>query len=489
MTYLDQPVFLFPVHWASSVQRQVTFDLRPEDVGFGAEYFTPLASWTVNGWQFECDLDSAGIAAFDAFTAALVGRANGFWLPVPVEAAQITSGSSTTVFSVVAESLSTFWNDRPDTYLLFTFPDGTQTAAKITSVVAAGATETVTVDNVLPQIPSAETTICRLHFVRLAEDVEEGEFYQECRMMRKVSVAELPMEYAGAILGAQPIYLFHFWANAPAQNDWRFTSFASPVVSKNQAYQNYPINFSGLTHVLDMSTDDLKIEAKPDPAHPFSLFLPVPFSGTLFVEIFALDLSSGEGALDNQTKLFSGRVVSVEDTGTKLTANCESRLGYLKRKLPRYLKGTTCQNTLYNPNTCKAGRAYFETSVSLDSVSDTYPPTVLVTPLLPAFSAPFFTTNYLQNGQIETGVGVNYEARTIIASQQIGSQIQLTLNLPFARTNAGVNAQIVAGCNHSATMCQQKFNNYKNFNGFVAIPDRNPTLKAVNANPVSQGGK
>jgi hypothetical protein len=483
---LNRPIFTFRANWAAALNRSVTFELRPEDIGFGAKYFTPTQSWTVNAWTFAVTLpDAASIAAFDAFTTSLVGRLNGFWLPIPVAAAQITAGTSTTVFSVAAASLSAFWSDRPDTLLRFTFADGTTAVGQIQSVVAAGAVETVTLTSALPQIPDATTTICKLHYVRLASDDEEGDFFAEGGMTRKVSVVELPTEYTAVQTGQQPIYLFHFWTNAPAAENWLYTSFAAPVVSQNQLYKNFPLNFSGLANVSDGSSDDLKIEAQPDPTHPFALFTPVPFSSTLYVEIFAVDYSTP----NVQTMLFSGRVVQVEDGGSKLTATCESRLGFLKRKLPRYLKGQTCQNNLYDPETCKLGRAFFETTVSIVSLNaGVFPPTVTCTFLLSAFATQFQATNFLVGGQIETGAGSNYEARTILASSYVGGQLVLTLNIPLVRAQVGANAQIVAGCDHTETTCQLK-KNYQNFNGFVAIPDRNPTLKAVNSNPVSQGGK
>ena len=490
MNLLGRPIFTFELNWRDAIARQVTFELRPEDIGFGAEYFTPTQTWTVNGWTATVTLaEAATLAAFDTFTAGLVGRLNGFWLPIPVAAAQISGGTSTTVFSVAAESLSTFWNDRPDTWLLFTFADGSTAAAQMQSVTAAGATETVTLAAPLAQIPDAGTRIQKLHYVRLAADDEEGEFFMEGAMTRKLSVVELPLEYAAAQQGLRPVYLFHVWASAPAETHWHYTSFAAPVVSQNVLYANYPITFSGLADTDDGSSADLKIVAKPDPAHPFSLFLPNPFSGVLFIEVVAVDYT----APDTQTKLFNGRVVKVEDGGSKLTATCESRLGFLKRKIPRYFKGKSCQNTLYDPATCKAGRAWFETTVNIASVAgpDVFPPKVVCTFLLAAFAEKFKAEGYLVNGQIEAGEGTNYEARTIIASSYnvATSQLTLTLNLPLHRVTAGLNAQIVAGCDHTAATCLQKFNNFQNFNGFVAIPDRNPVLKAVNASSLSQGGK
>lgn len=490
MLYLDRPIFLFAPNWAGAVRRRVTFELRPEDIGFNATYFNATADWTVNQWSFDVLLNGASLVKeFNDFFAALTGRLDGFWLPVPVAAGRITAGTSTTVFSIEDMDLSDSWNDRPDVYLLFTFADGTQAAAQIEGVVSAGATETVTLSTDIPQTPDANTRIQRLHYVRLAADREDGDFLADGVMQRRVDAVEIPTEYAAAALGLQPIYLFKFWSDAPALGEWRFTSFAGDVVSGNQLFTAFPINFSNLSETADGSAPALQIEARPDAANPLMLFLPVPFSGVLNVQIMAVTFAD----LETQTKLFTGRVVSVQDDSTKLSAKCESRLGLLKNKVPRWLKGKNCNNTLYEPNTCRALRAIFETTINVVAISDAemYPPTVTCTFLLAAFAEKFQAENYLAGGLFEAGQVEHYEARTIIASSwDAGSgQLTMTLNLPLHLTQAGDNAQVVAGCDHTDTMCKARFDNYQNFSGFVAIPNRNPTLKAVNANPVSQGGK
>jgi uncharacterized phage protein (TIGR02218 family) len=486
MNFLGQPVFLFNADWGTAVTRSVQFELRPEDIGYGIEFFTPTQSWTVNGWSFSVDLpDAPTLASYDAFTAALVGRLSGFWLPVPVAAAAITAGTSTSVFSVTAQSLSTYWNARPATYLLFTFGDGTQAAAKIQSVVAAGATETVTLTAALAQVPDAHTTISLLHFVRLANDEEAGDFYQECGQTRAVDVIELPLEYAEAQTGIRPIYLYHFWALAPVQTDWYFTSFAAPVVSNGKLYQNFPIDFTNLQHVADGSSDDLKLTAKPDPNSPLVLFQPVPFSGTLYVQIFVVDFND----LNDTTSLFSGRVVNVKDMGSNLEATCESRLGFLKRKIPRFLKGPTCNNILYDPNTCRARRALFTTIVNITAINVSWPTTITCTFVGGPLDGQFKAANFLANGLIEGGEGVGYESRSVLASSFAAGVLTLTVNQAPAKLVVGEQVTVVAGCDHTAATCQNVFNNYVNFTGFIAIPPRNPTVRAVNANQVSQGGK
>jgi len=57
----------------------------------------------------------------------------------------------------------------------------------------------------------------------------------------------------------------------------------------------------------------------------------------------------------------------------------------------------------------------------------------------------------------------------------------LTLNAPLNFAPIGRTwIQIVSGCDHLSATCQHKFNNFQNFGGFVAAPDRNLSLKGLN---------
>ncbi len=491
MNYLGRPIFPFTPDWSDAVTRMIKYDLREGDIGYGAAYFNSTQDWTVNSWQFSLTLPTdIQIAAYEAFTAALVGPLSGFWLPAPLEQAKITVGTSTTVFNIQGEDFAAYWNARPDAYLLFTFLDGTQAAAQIQTLVTAGNAETVTLTAALPQIPVAGTAICKLHYVRLASDEESFEFFAENQQTRTVSLVELPEEYAAAQVTLSPIYLFEFNINAPINALWCYTSFAAPVVSQATLYNNWPIDFSDLTDGIDGSANDLKIQAEPNDEFPFSLFFPMPFSGVMYVNVYLVDYATP----DNQTLLFSGRVTQIEDDGMTQTATCQSRLGYFARKGPRLCKGQTCQNVLGDQNTCRVGLALFSTSLNIASVSAAtiLPPEVTCTFLLPEFQAKFEAADYLAQGLFESGEGTDYEARTIIASSYNAAthQLTLTLNMPLILTEAGANCTVTAGCDHTLGVngCA-KFNNQNNYVGFIDIPDRNPVIKAVNANSVSQGGK
>lgn len=487
MNYLARSILPFTINWDEVVARDLTYDLRSESIGYGPEYFTGTATYTCNGWDFALYLQcGADFISFEAFCDSLVGRLNGFWLPCPLDAAQLSAPISTTQFKITAEGLADTWNARPDQHLLFTFADGTQAAGQIQGVVENDdGTETVTLTAALPEAPAAGTVIPRLHYVRFASDEESYDFDAEKIGSIKLTVIELPLEYAEAQTGLRPIYLFDFYAPAPVNTHWRYTSFAATVVSAGNIFAAWPTDFSNLVNSVDGSSDEFNIEAKPDPTHPFSLFLPSPFSGTLYVKVYVADYS----APDLQTVLFAGRVTKVAP-GTKWTGTCESRLGFLKRKIPRYNKGQNCQNVLYDPNTCRLRRAFFETTVNIVSIGAGLPTVVVCTFAYPQFPVAqnMQAPGYLVTGQFESGLGPNYEARTIIASSYAAGQLRLTLNLPLYKTQPGVQAQVTAGCDHTGPTCLS-YNNFVNFNGFPTIPPRNPTLKAINSGQLAQGGK
>ena len=486
MNYLGKPVFPLTPNWAGAVTRQITYDLRETLLGFGAEFFTPSANYTVNAFIFEVQLASpADITSFEYFCDQLTGRLKGFWLPNPQSAAQFAAGISTTQFKTVWEDLATSWNTREDQYLLFTFIDGTQAAAQISGVVNNGdGTETVTLTAALPQAPAAGTIIQRLHFVRWAGDEEQLEFDAEGVGSLKLTAIELPLEYLAASIGIQPLYLYDIHAAAPVNLHWRYTSFAAGVVSGGKLFNPWPMNHSAISGSADGQDSPVDVDAQPDPSHPFSLLAGVPPGQVIWIDIYTCDLS----APDTTVKIFSGYLKTVTDDGVKYTAHCETRLAWLKTKLPRFYIGTPCNHFLYEPNTCKVVRGLWETTVTYYQLVAGRLPVILVTFNFPFNLANWQTDGWFAGGLCEAGVGTQYEIRSVIGSHWNGAQLQLTLNAPFKNAGVGGQLQLVAGCDHTAATCKAKFNNFQNFGGFPAVPDRNLSLKGLNTN-VSAGNK
>lgn len=308
--YLGRPVFEFQANWGEALSRKSDFDPREQMIGFGAEFFAPLQSHTVNGWTLPVDLNSAAdIMAFEDFATAVFGRLRGFWLPVPLEAMAFISIGGSTQFDIVAQDLASTWNTRPDQHLQFELPDGTVLRAQIGGVADHGPTECITLTAPLAQVPPAGTIIKRLHYVRFADDKEEATFPAEHVQRRKVNVIELPLEYTNAEAGLQPIYLYHFWAEAPVNVEWFYTSFAAPVGSGGAWWQPWPQNHEAIREGTDARGDEVSVEARLAYTHPFSLFFPIPIGKPLRAEIFRTSFSDPE----TKTRIFAGIVRKAGD--------------------------------------------------------------------------------------------------------------------------------------------------------------------------------
>lgn len=478
--------FTFTPNWADAVARQITYDLRETDLGFGAEYFTPLASYTVNAWDFSILLESASdLVNFESFNDALYGRLKPFYLPTPMDAMEFFAGVSTTQFDIVGEDLSSSWNTRPDTRLFITLHTGTQVSATIQSVTDNGdGTERVTLTAALPTVPAEGTTIQRLHFVRWANDVEEMDFLAENVARVKLTAVELPTEYGQIVSGERPCYLYDIYADAPVNLHWRYTSFASAVACNGQLYQPWAMSHEAIALGTDGQDNPVNVSAKPDGSHPFSLLAGVPPGRVIWLDIYRVDATN----LAAPVKLFSGYISTVTDDGLKYTAKCLSRLAWLQTKLPRFYIGSDCNHILFEPNTCRAARALFETTVTHYADVAGNLPEIQVTFDF-AFDLPHWTTTgWWDGGIIEAGVGTTYEIRSITASHFDGTRLWLALNAKFNHVTPGTKLQLVAGCDHSAATCKAKFNNFDNFGGFVAVPDRNLSLQGLNTS-VSAGNK
>lgn len=82
------------------------------------------------------------------------------------------------------------------------------------------------------------------------------------------------------------------------------------------------------------------------------------------------------------------------------------------------------------------------------------------------------------NGDLRAGTLVNVrtgEERLII--NNLANVI--TIGYPFVDIVDGDEVQLVRGCNHGATECVTKFDNYVNYGGYLFLPYRNPFENAV----------
>lgn len=482
MTYLTRPVFEIAPDWMDRPVKSFAFDLAELALGFGAEVFDPLQSHVTQGYEFKLTLQGDEIAEVDAFFAALTGRLQGFWLPVPIEGAQIVTADDATHFFIADQNLRATWADHPDIYL-WLVRNGTGRACKIANVASAsGGRERITLTEALATPATTADMLYCLHYVRLAGDEESGEFIAEGVQRRTLRVIELPTEYEAFETGQRPIFLYHFWSEEPMNWHWRFTNFAADVVSGNRLHTAYALEHGAIrrTGKLDETLD---ITAAFDASHPFTLFLPLPLTRPLQVEVHEATYADP----DTTTLLFKGHVRTVEDTGTSLRATCDAWTALLSRKLPRMMLQRDCNWPVFEPGTCKLERWRLETGGLVTDV-DTATRTVQVQLRSTALQLPnWLTADWFAGGFVETGVGQAFKVRSVLSSADAGGdQVLLTLNAPLT-VEIGDNVQLIPGCDGTPDRCRA-FQNWDNFGGFRAIPERNLSLKAIDAT-TAQGGK
>lgn len=488
MNYLGRPVFEFEIDWSHPVSKQFSYDLRDIALGFGAEIFLPLQANVVQGYTASLVLESSAlIAECDAFFAALTGRLQGFWLPAPFMALRIVGAVSATQFDIADQNLRATLADHPDVYLWLTRPGLTARPCKVSAVaLQSPGIERVTLTAALAIAPTPDDTAWRLHYVRLANDQETADFIGEGLQRRDLRVIELPAEYEAYETGTQPVYLYHFWTEEPMNWHWRYTSFAADVVSGNELFTRFAMTHGAIRKSVKLDNETLELEAAFDENHPLALFLPLPFASPLKIEVLECDY----GTPDATRSLFVGRVRSVPDNGDKLAATCDAWAGVLARKFPCMQIGPECNWQVFDRN-CGLERWKFETIGEVVSLNDAvYPPTATLQLIAGATQvADWLTDGWFAGGFLETGSGLDWQIRTLLTStgDAPNTRVTIELNNRLSAT-IGQRVQLIPGCDGKAATCRSKFDNYVNFGGFPAIPERNLSLTAVEST-ASAGGK
>ena len=490
MNYLTRPVFEFPIDWSDPVNQRFDFDLRELSLGFGAELFLALQSHVVSGYNAGLVLKTNDeIEAFDAFFAALTGRLQGFWFPAPFLAAQIVGAVSATQFDIRDIGLRDTLADHPDVYLLVKRPGLAARPCKINAVALQSAgIERVTLTAALGTPVTTADSLWRLHYVRLADDVERGRFMKGRRATARTSGHRTAARIRKPTRRANCRSIFTTSGTAEPMNwHWRFTSFAANVVSGNQLFTKSNLTHGAIKKSIRLDNEGAEIEAAFDGNHPLALFLPIPFSRSLQVEILEASFAD-----PNTTRtLFVGRVRTVADEGDKLVAKCDSWAGVLARKFPGAIIGPTCNWEVFDRN-CGLERWKKETIGDVVSVDNTvYPPTLTLQLIAGSTQEDeWMTADWFARGWIETGSGVGFQVRTILASTGDAPDTQVTLTLNHGVAVAvGQRVHLVPGCDGSIAHCRDKFRNFPNgFGGFPAVPERNLSLQAVEAT-TSAGGK
>jgi hypothetical protein len=178
-------------------------------------------------------------------------------------------------FKVREQGLAATVADGPELHVWFTKSGQASIAAKVEAVEDNGdGTETVTLATAAGAF-DASWQAWVLQYVRLADDTERGTFNAEQRLVRNVSVVELPHEYAQIETGSRPIYFYHFFTDqGGSQVDWRLTSFACDFTSIDGAWTAARITHQQLSHNTRGDRPEVLVDAEFTPANPLFQLCP-----------------------------------------------------------------------------------------------------------------------------------------------------------------------------------------------------------------------
>lgn len=483
MDYLDRPVFEFAIDWNRRPSARFEYDLRTLEIGFGPPEFAPLQDHVVHGFEFEVLMeDPDQIIAVESFFDAVKGRLRGFWFPGPQEAFRIAAfvetTPETTVFDIAAQGLAQTLGDHPATHVYFTKQGQESLAAEILEVTDNGnGTERVTVGPVgtIDQTWRAWP----LHYVRLAQDVEQGRFEAEGVLVYSLRVVELPTEYVLAETGQRPVFGYHIWSdfNGEAQF-WYFTSHPIDITLGGQDYVARRITHGPLSFSARGDREEVEIETLYEADNPLSLLFPLKLSTPLWVEIVEGNLA----VEDAPVPIFRGLALAASVQGKKETVRCASAMDSMRANVPAMMLQPRCNYRLYEPNTCRVDPDLHKLAVTLVSASARE---IVVSGAGLAGKV----AHYFAEGWVQFGTGSTYEVRTILGSTaEAGGQVTLTLNAGLSFAVATDGGTLYPGCDGTDGACQVKFSNFSNWGGH-RIPLRNLALKAMEIKAGSGGKK
>jgi len=151
---------------------------------------------------------------------------------------------------------------------------------------------------------------------------------------------------------------------------------------------------------------------------------------------------------------WQGRVSNCQFEGDYAKLICEPVSNSAKRLGLRSKYQKLCRHSLYD-NRCQASE--LKENITINVVN---PTSISVLGITQA-------DGFYNGGNL---VLENNAMRMVVS--QVGGVLQITS--PFNNISSGMNAQIIAGCDHTRETCLNKFNNFLNYGGFPYIPTKNP---------------
>jgi len=256
------------------------------------------------------------------------------------------------------------------------------------------------------------------------------------------------MTYAASEAGVAtgvPIELFDFVSNG---THYRYTSSGSNVLYGGFTYTATASHRNEIVDTGDTNRAELQIVLPRD--NPFAvLFVSAPMEYEATVTVYR-----GHGS--DWATYWMGRVSAVRFDTDQAVVICQPYLGDADGLGLRRVYCRHCPYALYGVE-CGLDKDDY----SLEGVALTVSTTTITSAILATKEDGWF-----QGGMIYT----EYGSRLI--KTHVGSTI--TISHAIAGLEAGASFTAYAGCDHSMTVCESKFDNLLNYGGQPWLPTKNP---------------
>lgn len=240
---------------------------------------------------------------------------------------------------------------------------------------------------------------------------------------------------------------------------YRYTSYPVNLVFNSQIYTSLVIKHTRIEVSTEEEVSTVEIELPSTNVVASKYVKTVPGQET-FISIQKTHLqevaSGGEYIVE-----FDGFVSTAQYDGIiGCKLHCKPITAVFRHAGPRYKYMTMCNHTLYDAR-CKVDPDSYRFNGTINGVSGS----VVTIPGVSSFGANFFLGGYIA---CPVSTGTDY--RMIL--EQTGDDLRILL--PFSEEADGKAVSVFAGCPHSVSACEAKFNNVVNFGGFPHIPTKNP---------------
>lgn len=249
-----------------------------------------------------------------------------------------------------------------------------------------------------------------------------------------------------------PTELYHFIFKGES---FYYTSGSKSVEFSGVTYEPHSITRGNVVCGRSRTNGQfsLELEFNSPLAEPF---IKGPPPGPISLTLFRFHRSDQTDVIVYWQGEFLG--ASIESECIRLEGfNC---MGLLAREGLRGTFSTQCNNFLYGP-TCGLNINDFTIETTVLSISTD--------------GLSFEVAHGQTDGQYYNG-GIISRGDGFCESREIRTQSgnTLTLGAPIRDFTVGETVRLAPGCDRYGTTCDTKFNNFENFRGFEAVPDRDP---------------